>query len=87
MAKHYCSQFHPAYNKDGIEALAKEAGVTTWTELFIKKCAVDTEANERWQNPDRPTMEPWVIKDPYIGGATLVTLQRNPYYHKVDHGG
>ena len=28
MAKHYCSQFHPAYNKDGIEALAKEAGVT-----------------------------------------------------------
>jgi len=84
MAKHYCSQFHPTYNKDGIEALAKEGGVTTWTELFIKKCAVDTEANERWQNPDRPTMEPWVIKDPYIGGATLVTLQRNPFYHKVD---
>ncbi len=87
MAKHYCSQFHPAFNKDGIEALAKEAGVGTWTELFIKKCAVDTEANERWQNPDRPTMEPWVIKDPYIGGATLVTLKRNPYYHKVDTAG
>jgi len=87
MAKHYCSQFHPAFNKDGVEALAKEAGVGTWTELFIKKCGVDTEANERWQNPDRPTMEPWVIKDPYIGGATLVTLVRNPYYHKVDTAG
>ena len=87
MAKHYCSQFHPGYNKDGLEALQKEAGVGTWTELFIKKCAVDTEANERWQNPDRPTMEPWVIKDPYVGGATLVTLKRNPYYFKVDTAG
>ncbi len=87
MAKHYCSQFEPAYNKDGLDALMKEAGVGTWTELFIKKCAVDTEANERWQNPDRPTMEPWVIKDPYIGGATLVTLKRNPYYFKVDPEG
>ncbi len=65
----------------------KEAGVGNWTELFIKKCAVDTEANERWQNPERPTMEPWVIKDPYIGGATLVTLKRNPYYFKVDTEG
>ncbi len=87
MAKHYCSQFHPAYNKDGLDALIKEAGAQSWTELFIKKCAVDTEANERWQNPDRPTMEPWVIKQPYIGGATLVTLERNPYYHKVDTAG
>lgn len=87
MAKHYCSQFEPAYNKDGLDALMKEAGVGTWTELFIKKCAVDTEANERWQNPDRPTMEPWVIKDPYVGGATLVTLKRNPYYFKVDPEG
>lgn len=87
MAKHYCAQFHPAYNEDGIEALAEEAGVTTWTELFIKNCGVDTEANERWQNPDRPTMEPWVIKDPYVGGATVVTMERNPYYHKIDTAG
>lgn len=87
MAKHYCSQFQPTYNKDGLDTLIKEAGVANWTELFIKKCAVDTEANERWQNPDRPTMEPWVIKDPYVGGATLVTLKRNPYYFKVDPEG
>ena len=87
MAKHYCSQFHPAYNKDNLDALIKDSGAQNWTELFIKKCGVDTEANERWQNPDRPTMEPWVIKQPYIGGATLVTLERNPYYHKVDPEG
>ena len=87
MAKHYCSQFHPTYNKAGIDALIKAAGVQNWTELFIKRCAVDTEANERWQNPERPTMEPWVIKDPYVSGAQLVTLVRNPYYHKVDTAG
>ncbi len=87
MAKHYCSQFMPAYNKDGVAELQKKAGVASWTELFIKKCAVDTEVNERWQNPERPTMEPWVIKDPYISGATLVTLVRNPYYFKVDTAG
>src|SRR4029453_8991068 len=87
MAKHYCSQFHPAYNKDDIAALAKQAGVQNWTELFIKKSAVEPDANTRCQNPDRPSMEPWVLKDPYVGGATLVTLVRNPYYHKVDTAG
>jgi peptide/nickel transport system substrate-binding protein len=87
MAKHYCSQFHPTYNKDGLDALIQQAGVKSWTELFIKKCGVDTEANERWQNPDRPTMEPWHIKDPYVGGATIVTFERNPYYFKVDTAG
>lgn len=87
MAKHYCSQFHPSFNKDGLPALIKAAGVNSWTDLFIKKCAVDTEANERWQNPDRPTLEPWVIKDPYVSGAQLVTLVRNPYYFKVDPDG
>lgn len=87
MAKHYCSQFMPTYNKDGLDKLIADNGVKTWADLFIKKCAVDTEANERWQNPDRPTMEPWVIKDPYVGGATVVTLVRNPYYFKVDPAG
>jgi peptide/nickel transport system substrate-binding protein len=32
-------------------------------------------------------MEPWVIKDPYVGGATIVTFERNPYYFKVDPAG
>ena len=78
MAKHYCSQFMPAYNKDNIDELIKQAGVKSWSELFIKQCGVDTEANERWQNPDRPVMEPWVIKQPYLGGATVVTLRPQP---------
>lgn len=87
MAKHYCSQFMPAYNEAGLADLQAAENVASWTELFIKKCAVDTEANERWQNPDRPVMEAWKIKDPYVSGATVVTLERNPYYFKVDPEG
>jgi len=87
MAKHYCSQFMPQYNKTNLDDLVKQAGVKSWSELFIKKCGVDTEANERWQNPDRPVMEPWVIKDPYVAAATMVTFERNPYYFKVDTAG
>src|SRR5262249_8730111 len=49
MAKHYCSQFMPKYNTTNLDDLVKQAGVKSWSELFIKKCGVDTEANERWQ--------------------------------------
>jgi peptide/nickel transport system substrate-binding protein len=87
MAKHYCSQFMPQYNTTSLDAMIKEAGVKSWSELYIKKCGLDTEANERWQNPERPVMEPWMIKDPYVGGATVVTFDRNPYYFKVDPAG
>jgi peptide/nickel transport system substrate-binding protein len=87
MAKHYCSQFMPQYNTTNLDQLVKQSGVKSWADLFIKKCAVDTEANERWQNPDRPVMEPWVVKDPYLGGVTVVTFERNPYYFKVDTAG
>ncbi len=87
MAMHYCKQFMPQYNTTDLDAQVKAAGVKSWSELFIKKCGLDTEANERWQNPQRPVMEPWVIKDPYVGGATVVTFERNPYYFKVDTAG
>jgi peptide/nickel transport system substrate-binding protein len=87
MAKHYCSQFTPKYNTTNLDEQVKQAGVKSWSELFIKKCGLDTEANERWQNPERPVMEPWVIKDPLVGGATIVTFERNPYYFKVDTAG
>src|SRR3546814_12737927 len=32
MAKHYCSQFHPAYNEDGLDALMKEAEAQSRSE-------------------------------------------------------
>lgn len=84
-AKHYCSQFHPTYNED-VSALVAEEGLTDWQALFLQKCG-DIEIPARWGNPERPTMDPWVISSPYTGGATNVVLQRNPYFWQVDTEG
>lgn len=84
-AKHYCSQYHPAYNED-VQALVAESGVGDWQSLFRQQCG-DVEVPARWGNPDRPTMDPWIISSPYTGGATQVTLERNPYFWQVDTDG
>jgi peptide/nickel transport system substrate-binding protein len=84
-AKHYCSQFMPQYN-DNLDAQIKEAGFTSWTELFRAKCG-DIEIPSRWGNPDRPTLDPWVVAEPYVGGATRVVMKRNPYFWQVDTAG
>ena len=84
-AKAYCSQFHPAYNDD-IAAAVSESGLTDWQSLFRQQCG-DIEIPARWGNPERPTMDPWVITQPYTGGATQVALERNPYFWQVDTAG
>lgn len=84
-AKHYCSKFLPKYNS-GLDAEVKAAGVSSWTELFRAKCG-DIEIPSRWSNPEKPTMDPWVVKEPYSGGATRVVMTRNPYFWQVDTEG
>lgn len=84
-AKHYCSQFMPQYN-DKLEGDITAAGFTSWTELFRAKCG-DLEIPSRWANPDRPTLDPWVVSEPYVGGATRVVMTRNPYFWQVDTAG
>lgn len=84
-AKHYCSQFLPAYNDD-IDALIEENGATDWQNLFLQKCG-DLEIPARWGNPERPTLDPWVITEPYTGGATRVVMERNPYFWQIDTEG
>jgi peptide/nickel transport system substrate-binding protein len=84
-AKHYCQQFHPTYTPD-LTAVIAEAGAGDWQTLFLQKCG-DIEIPARWGNPDRPTLDPWIVKLPYTGGATLVTLERNPYFWQVDTEG
>ncbi len=83
--KHYCSQFHPTYN-DNVDALIQENGVSDWVTLFQLKCG-DIEIPSRWANPDKPTMDPWVVTEPYTGGSTRVILERNPYFWQVDTEG
>ena len=84
-AKHYASQFHPKYNPK-LDEVVKAAGVSDWPTLFRAKCG-DIEIASRWGNPERPVMDPWVIKEPYTGGATRVVAVRNPYFWQVDQQG
>lgn len=84
-AKHYCSQFHPSFNDD-VQELIEANGATDWQNLFLQKCG-DLEIPARWGNPERPTLDPWVVKEPYVGGATRVVMERNPYFWQIDTEG
>lgn len=83
--KKYCSQFHPKYNPN-VAALMTAAHVQNWPTLMRLKCG-DIEVPTRWGNPERPTLDPWIIKDPYTGSTTRVVLTRNPYFWQVDTAG
>lgn len=84
-AKHYCQQFHPGY-ADDIDAVVAENNAGDWRNLMQQKCG-DIEIPSRWGNADRPTLDPWVITEPYSGAATRVVMERNPYFWQVDAEG
>ncbi|MDD7973298.1 ABC transporter substrate-binding protein [Roseinatronobacter alkalisoli] len=84
-SKHYCSRFMPKYN-DNIEELIAAENAADWQNLFLQKCG-DLEIPARWGNPERPTLDPWVIIEPYTGGATRVVMERNPYFWQIDTDG
>jgi peptide/nickel transport system substrate-binding protein len=83
--KHYCSQFHPKYN-DKIDEVIQANNAGDWVNLFNSKCG-DIELSARWGNPEKPTLDPWVVTEPYVGGATRVVMERNPYFWQVDPEG
>ena len=83
--KHYCTKFHPKYVQNTAD-LAKAANVPDWGALFRLRCG-DIEIPSRWGNPEKPTLDPWTIAEPYTGGATRVVLKRNPYFWQVDTEG
>ncbi len=83
--KHYAKQFLPAYNPDLLNQ-AKAAGFSDWPSLFRARMG-DIEIPSRWSNPAKPVLDPWVIAEPYTGGATRVVLRRNPYFWQVDTEG
>jgi peptide/nickel transport system substrate-binding protein len=83
--KHYCEQFHPKYNPR-IDELIKAAHVSDWGALMRLKCG-DTEAPTRWSNPEKPTLDPWILVSAYGTSATRVVMKRNPYFWQVDTAG
>jgi len=77
MPAHYMKQFHPDYTDLAtLEKMADDAGLDDWMQLLRSKGRLD--------NPDSPTMSPWIIVDDTPGAAAF---ERNPYYWAVDPQG
>jgi peptide/nickel transport system substrate-binding protein len=76
--KHYLSQFHPDYvDQATIDKMASDEGFEGWVDFFLAK-------NTAWSNPDRPGLGAWHLTQAIKGSTTRATLERNPYYWKID---
>lgn len=84
--KAYCGQFHPSHATDLDGELAK-AGVQDWRALMVMRCGDTDKTTARFADPRRPSLEAWVVKEPYVAGATRVVMERNPYFWAVDTEG
>lgn len=77
--KHYLQQFHGKYaDAATLQRLVAEARVQRWGELLQRRAYI-------WGNPERPVLFAWRVVQPYAGQR--MTLERNPYYWKVDTAG
>jgi peptide/nickel transport system substrate-binding protein len=78
---HYLKQFHVKYaDKEKLDALVKQAGVRNWAALHTKM-----DAMYRNDNPDLPSLEPWILKTSLP--ADRIVFERNPYYYRIDGAG
>ncbi len=78
---HYLKQFHQKHAKKApLADLIKEVGVRNWAALHNKLSAM-----YRNDNPDLPSLEPWVLKTKLP--ADRIVFERNPYYYRVDGAG
>jgi peptide/nickel transport system substrate-binding protein len=85
--KHYLTQFHKDYNPNVDEIVAATEGVEDWVGLFNLKANGPTDdTNNYFNNLERPLLFPW-IPTSVLGGSTEMTMERNPYYWKVDSAG
>lgn len=77
----YLKQFHEKYaDKATLEALVKKANQRNWAALHNRMNAM-----YRDDNPDLPSLEPWVLKT--TPPADRFIFERNPYYYRVDEAG
>jgi peptide/nickel transport system substrate-binding protein len=83
--KGYLSQFHPAYTpQDELDKKVKDAGFDNWWELFGASQWNQRGYHTRLKPTEIPTLQPYMITK--VEG-NLITLERNPYYWKVDTAG
>jgi peptide/nickel transport system substrate-binding protein len=78
---HYLKQFHEKYaDKATLAALVKKHNQHNWAALHNRMNAM-----YRNDNPDLPSLEPWVLKTQ--PPADRFIFERNPYYYRVDEAG
>jgi peptide/nickel transport system substrate-binding protein len=78
---HFLKKFHKKYaDKLTLEARIKQMGVRNWAALHTKM-----DAMYRNDNPDLPSLEPWILKT--RPPADRIVFERNPYYYRVDGAG
>jgi peptide/nickel transport system substrate-binding protein len=78
---HYLKQFHKKYaDKKILAVLVKAAKVHDWASLHNRM-----NASYRDDNPDLPSLEPWVLQTKFP--ASRLVFVRNPYYYRVDSAG
>jgi peptide/nickel transport system substrate-binding protein len=80
--KHYLEQFSKKSNPDNVAKLMATDGATAYGKWWRGKVGTYGDPAE-YNDPKRPSMQPWIPTTPYIG-AQQFTLVRNPYYFKVD---
>jgi peptide/nickel transport system substrate-binding protein len=78
---HYLKQFHVKYaDKAKLAALVAASHTRNWAQLHNR---MDNPI--RNDNPDLPTLDPWVLKTRPPSERFL--FERNPYYYRVDRAG
>lgn len=80
VAKHFYTQFHPSYvDREKLKAKIRAMGYISWNNFLAV-----SQGGSAMGGPYAPTMRShYRIKRT----PTLMTLVRNPYYHKVDTDG
>lgn len=84
---HFLKPLLPKYNKDA-DAKAQELGFKGWKDRFVSVFGTPGTIDDpgRWQNPNVPTLNAWVLTGVYGKDDPLVAV-RNPFYWKIDPGG
>ena len=81
---HYLKEFHPDYiGPERTKELLEERGIRYEWELYGSADCYTYEATEP-KCLGFPVLWPWV---PHSSSQAELTLQRNPYFHKVDGAG
>lgn len=78
---HYMAQYHPNFTpEDDLNAKVVEAGLGSWTDLYIKETEPHTASS------GRPYLWAWTPDGPLEADGSWA-FTRNPYYYKIDEEG